>query len=246
MELDCSGKVPSPRFNHSVALVNDIMYILGGRTINGDYLSDLAALHITSKRWLILPTTWPAPSHSVYSMTAFRQQIFVLAGATSRAPKASEVYVLDTTQIRWPLGTWLKDMGEEAFISPPSDSAYGSMDRTMTMNEQEGSNESTKTVRTYNLDLTLVKVKLISAFASELCQSLRDVLGDQQDIVKTVTQILPGLLEDYSIKLSHGGKKGLQKDAAGFVRQYRQYVTSTASLPRYGIFRYFFPVLSPI
>jgi len=81
-----------------------------------------------------------------------------------------------------------------------------------------------------------VKDKLISAFGSELCQSLRALLSGQQDNVTTVTQILPGLLKDYSIKLSHGEKEGPKKDAAVFVYQYRQYVASTASMSNMHIY----------
>jgi hypothetical protein len=101
--------------------------------------------------------------------------------------------------------------------------------RTAERDTQRGSDDEPATVNTNQTDLEIVRVELIVAFVSELYQSLRGFLSGQQDIVKTVTQILPELLTDYSTQLSHGEKEGLKKDAAVFVRQHRLYVASTAS-----------------
>ena len=106
-QLDCIGYIPAPREGHSAALVNDVMYIFGGRTEEGTDLGDLAAFRITSRRWYTFQNMGPAPSpRSGHSMTAYGKQIVVLAGEPSSAPRdpseLSLVYVLDTAKIRYP------------------------------------------------------------------------------------------------------------------------------------------------
>lgn len=106
-QLDCIGYIPAPREGHSAALVNDVMYIFGGRTEEGADLGDLAAFRITSRRWYTFQNMGPSPSpRSGHSMTAFGKQIVVLAGEPSSAPRdageLSLVYVLDTSKIRYP------------------------------------------------------------------------------------------------------------------------------------------------
>lgn len=106
-QLDCIGYIPAPREGHSAALVDDVMYIFGGRTEEGTDLGDLAAFRITSRRWYTFQNMGPSPSpRSGHSMTAFGKQIVVLAGEPSSAARdpseLSMVYVLNTVKIRYP------------------------------------------------------------------------------------------------------------------------------------------------
>ena len=83
------------------------MYIFGGRTEEGADLGDLAAFRITSRRWYTFQNMGPSPSpRSGHSMTAYGNQIVVLAGEPSSAPRdaneLSLVYMLDTAKIRYP------------------------------------------------------------------------------------------------------------------------------------------------
>ena len=106
-QLDCIGYIPAPREGHSAALVDDVMYIFGGRTEEGTDLGDLAAFRITSRRWYTFQNMGPSPSpRSGHSMTAHGKQIVVLAGEPSSAARdpseLSMVYVLNTAKIRYP------------------------------------------------------------------------------------------------------------------------------------------------
>lgn len=47
-ELTCIGFIPSPREGHAAALVDDVMYVFGGRGVDGKDLGDLAAFKISS------------------------------------------------------------------------------------------------------------------------------------------------------------------------------------------------------
>jgi N-acetylneuraminic acid mutarotase len=105
-QLDCVGFVPASREGHAAALANDVMYIFGGRTEKGEDLGDLAALHLTTRRWYAFRNMGPAPSpRSGHSMTASGKQIIVLGGEPSSGPRDTEelcmIYILDTTKIRY-------------------------------------------------------------------------------------------------------------------------------------------------
>ncbi|KAF2674114.1 hypothetical protein BT63DRAFT_2644 [Microthyrium microscopicum] len=106
-ELDCIGYIPSAREGHSAALVNDVMYIFGGRVQDGTDLGDLVAFKISTRRWYMFQNMGMSPSpRSGHSMTAFGNHIIVLAGEPSSAPRdpaeLSQAYILDTTKIRYP------------------------------------------------------------------------------------------------------------------------------------------------
>ena len=48
-ELQCTGSIPSPRGDHAAVLVDNVMYVFGGRASNGTDLGDLTALNLSSK-----------------------------------------------------------------------------------------------------------------------------------------------------------------------------------------------------
>jgi len=83
------------------------MYVFGGRTEEGKDLGDLAAFRITTRRWYTFQNMGPSPSpRSGHGLTAFGNEIFVLAGEPSSAPRdpgeLSLAYILDTAKIRYP------------------------------------------------------------------------------------------------------------------------------------------------
>lgn len=95
------------REGHSAALVNDTMYIFGGRTQEGVDLGDLAAFRISSRRWYMFQNMGHSPSaRSGHSMTAFGKHIVTLAGEPSSSlsdrNELSMAYILDTSKIRYP------------------------------------------------------------------------------------------------------------------------------------------------
>lgn len=106
-QLDCIGYIPSPREGHAAAIVDDVMYIFGGRTEEGTDLGDLAAFKIGSRRWYTFQNMGPSPSpRSGHSMTAVGKTIVVVGGEPSSPATAMNdlalVYCLDTTKIRYP------------------------------------------------------------------------------------------------------------------------------------------------
>ena len=54
-ELQCIGFIPSPREGHAAAIVGNVIYVFGGRGVDGKDLGDLAAFKISSAYRNALP-----------------------------------------------------------------------------------------------------------------------------------------------------------------------------------------------
>ena len=48
-ELQCTGSIPSPRSAHAAVLVDNVMYVFGGRDTDGTRFGDLTALDLSSE-----------------------------------------------------------------------------------------------------------------------------------------------------------------------------------------------------
>ncbi|GAA97774.1 uncharacterized protein L969DRAFT_14069 [Mixia osmundae IAM 14324] len=105
-ELSCIGYIPVPREGHAATLVDDVMYVFGGRGVDGKDLEDLAAFRITNQRWYMFQNMGPAPSgRSGHAMATWQNKVFVLGGesyTTQRADDPGLVHVLDTGKIKYP------------------------------------------------------------------------------------------------------------------------------------------------
>ncbi|EAU92720.2 hypothetical protein CC1G_01765 [Coprinopsis cinerea okayama7 len=105
-ELQCIGFIPSPREGHAAALVDDVIYIFGGRGVDGKDLNDLAAFKISNQRWYMFQNMGPSPSgRSGHAMASQGSRVWVLGGE-SFTPSVNEdpnsFHVLDTKHIRYP------------------------------------------------------------------------------------------------------------------------------------------------
>jgi hypothetical protein len=48
-ELQCTGSIPSPRGGHSAVLVDDVMYVFGGFSVDEGHMGGLYALQLSSE-----------------------------------------------------------------------------------------------------------------------------------------------------------------------------------------------------
>ncbi|KZT35634.1 hypothetical protein SISSUDRAFT_990233 [Sistotremastrum suecicum HHB10207 ss-3] len=105
-ELNCIGFIPQPREGHAAALVDDVMYVFGGRGTDGKDLGDLAAFKITNRRWYMFQNMGPSPSgRSGHALASMGARIYVLGGESFTTPRPDDpsvVHVLDTKHIRYP------------------------------------------------------------------------------------------------------------------------------------------------
>ncbi|KAJ7042429.1 hypothetical protein C8F04DRAFT_945639 [Mycena alexandri] len=106
-ELQCIGFIPSPREGHAAALVDDVIYVFGGRGVDGKDLSDLAAFKISNQRWYMFQNMGPSPSgRSGHAMAAVGTKVYVLGGESFTPSKTDDsglVHVLDTKHIKYPV-----------------------------------------------------------------------------------------------------------------------------------------------
>lgn len=104
-ELTCIGFIPSPREGHSAALVDDVIYVFGGRGVDGKDLGDLAAFKISNQRWYMFQNMGPSPSsRSGHAMASVGTRVFVLGGEsiTTKSEDPNMLHVLDTKHIKYP------------------------------------------------------------------------------------------------------------------------------------------------
>ncbi|KAH7885957.1 hypothetical protein F5I97DRAFT_1808782 [Phlebopus sp. FC_14] len=105
-ELQCIGFIPSPREGHAAAVVDDVIYIFGGRGVDGKDLGDLAAFKMSNQRWYMFQNMGPAPSgRSGHAMASMGSRVFVLGGESFTPTKGDDhgiIHVLDTKHIKYP------------------------------------------------------------------------------------------------------------------------------------------------
>ncbi|KAJ3750623.1 hypothetical protein DFH05DRAFT_1518765 [Lentinula detonsa] len=105
-ELTCIGFIPAPREGHAAALVDDVIYVFGGRGVDGKDLNDLAAFKLSNQRWYMFQNMGPAPSgRSGHAMASLGNRVFVLGGESftpSKPEDANFIHVLDTKHIKYP------------------------------------------------------------------------------------------------------------------------------------------------
>lgn len=100
-----TGNVPCPRERHAATVVDDVMYIFGGRDQQGHFLNDLAALRLKDCQWRIFTVMGLSPSpRAGHTLTAVRQQLILAGGIqnTEFPPNADLdfMYTLDVKQLQ--------------------------------------------------------------------------------------------------------------------------------------------------
>ncbi|KDR71309.1 hypothetical protein GALMADRAFT_281901 [Galerina marginata CBS 339.88] len=105
-EFTCMGFIPSAREGHAAAILGNVIYVFGGRGIDGQDLDDLAALNILNRRWYMFQNMGPSPSgRSGHAMASIGTKIFVLGGesfSSSRSDDPNLIHILETKNIRYP------------------------------------------------------------------------------------------------------------------------------------------------
>ncbi|CDO72998.1 hypothetical protein BN946_scf185007.g52 [Trametes cinnabarina] len=107
-EFWCSGYIPAPREGHGSAVVGDVVYIFGGRGVDGANIGQLAAFRIPNQRWYTFQNMGPEPApRSGHGMVAVGSKIYVLGGVSEddldgTGKEANVAYVLETNMVKFP------------------------------------------------------------------------------------------------------------------------------------------------
>ncbi|KAI9307903.1 hypothetical protein BJ944DRAFT_237469 [Cunninghamella echinulata] len=105
-QIPAAGFIPTAREHAAAGLVDDAMYVIGGRDVDGNELNDLCAFRIRSQRWYMFQNMGPSPTprHSA-SMTSVKDKLFVIGGELKLGTKPddnSSIYILDSGKIKYP------------------------------------------------------------------------------------------------------------------------------------------------
>lgn len=97
------GATPPARYGHASAVVEDCLFIMGGRTQRGEPLNDFFAYKITSQRWYtfqVSAASWPHQIDPVFSVVKTR--LLLYSGSMPREAPGSDalIYSLDTSKIK--------------------------------------------------------------------------------------------------------------------------------------------------
>ncbi|KDR85383.1 hypothetical protein GALMADRAFT_1324087 [Galerina marginata CBS 339.88] len=105
-ELNCIGFIPSAREGHAAAILGNVIYVFGGRGIDGKDLGDLAAFKISNQRWYMFQNMGPSPSgRSGHAMASIGTKVFVLGGESFSPSKSDDpnfTHTLETKNIKYP------------------------------------------------------------------------------------------------------------------------------------------------
>ncbi|KAJ2416003.1 hypothetical protein GGI10_001300 [Coemansia sp. RSA 2530] len=97
-----NGATPPARYGHASAVVDDCIFIMGGRTLRGEPLNDFFAYKISSQRWYtfqVSAASWPHQVDPIFSVVKTR--LLLYSGSMPRdAVEEPLVYSLDTSKIK--------------------------------------------------------------------------------------------------------------------------------------------------
>lgn len=100
-QVGAVGYIPAPRESSAAALVGDIIYIFGGRGVNGCGLGDLCAFRIKTKRWYMFQNMGSPPSPRYgHSLSVSGSKVYVVGGesVTGKTEDTAYVYILDCSK----------------------------------------------------------------------------------------------------------------------------------------------------
>jgi N-acetylneuraminic acid mutarotase len=101
-QIAAVGYIPAPRESCAAALVDDTIYIFGGKGLNGVGLGDLCAYRIKSQRWYMFQNMGAPPSPRFGStLTVIQSKIYVFGGesVSGKTEDSSHVYILDCCKV---------------------------------------------------------------------------------------------------------------------------------------------------
>ncbi|KAG1468788.1 hypothetical protein G6F56_003634 [Rhizopus delemar] len=104
-QVEAVGYIPPPRESCAAALVNDTIYVFGGRGLNGAILGDLYAFRLKNQRWYTFQNMGAPPSaRYATSLTLCQNKLYVYGGDSvyGKMEDGSYVYILDCSKIKYP------------------------------------------------------------------------------------------------------------------------------------------------
>jgi len=106
--VNTTGTPPSPRSDHSIAVVDKFIYVFGGSDEKVTPLNDVHVLDTETLTWTAIETKGLSPSpRSGHTTVAIGSKVFYFGGAkwnpssSQWVSKSNELYVFDTVTCSW-------------------------------------------------------------------------------------------------------------------------------------------------
>ncbi|KAJ2504649.1 hypothetical protein IWW47_002424, partial [Coemansia sp. RSA 2052] len=130
-----NGATPPARYGHASAVVDDCIFIMGGRTLRGEPLTDFFAYKISSQRWYtfqVSAASWPHQVDPIFSVV--KSRLLLYSGSMPRDAEEPLVYSLDTSKIKiQPDAPRAADAPPTTTAMPPPSSTGARDDRRLTI-----------------------------------------------------------------------------------------------------------------
>lgn len=101
----CIGSVPSPRESHAAVMVDDMMFIFGGRGPNASDLQEgVRALKISTQLWFTFSILLGPEPHARagHALAAAGSTVYVLGGGDAGAADPNVIDILETRNLKFP------------------------------------------------------------------------------------------------------------------------------------------------
>ena len=92
----CFGSVPTPRSDHATAIINDKVWLFGGRNTYYKVLGDMFELSMNSLTWCLIPTAQIHLARSHCTLTAVAEDTLVIHGGFGIDHKMNNITLSDT------------------------------------------------------------------------------------------------------------------------------------------------------
>ena len=128
IEIDKELPAPVGRISHAMAIIKDNIYIHGGESSDGIYLSDLWTFSITNKTWteIVVETETPK-ARSGHTMIAYNNSLYLFGGKTGNIHETNELWKFDIEKNKYELkhDTLLEQYTEQEIKSMMSNKKEG-------------------------------------------------------------------------------------------------------------------------
>jgi len=98
---DATGDIPPPRVGVTMAAVNDIVYVFGGRDAEHKELNELYSFDTTSKKWALISHGDCGPAHRSYHSTAADDRHVYVFGGCGVGGRLNDLWAYDVLGQKW-------------------------------------------------------------------------------------------------------------------------------------------------
>ncbi|KAL9241206.1 hypothetical protein vseg_015341 [Gypsophila vaccaria] len=98
---DQTGDVPPPRVGVTMASVNDIIYVFGGRDAEHKELGELYSFDTATNKWTLLSSGETGPAHRSYHSTAADERYVYVFGGCGFSGRLNDLWAYDTVDQKW-------------------------------------------------------------------------------------------------------------------------------------------------